>query len=149
MSQYQRSKYDLLGSFKLLLLQLEADDVFTNKPLRKLPLVCCPCHTFFSFSFLSVSICVYALYSFLCLCICVCLCMRMSHQCWTTRSLPLSQGLLRTHCFTWLPQARCPHNHSQQPLPKHKDRAKYSAVEEQRERQDCKLVNIMLYSDTY
>lgn len=65
---------DLLGSFKLLLLQLEADDVFANKTSATEETACgvtLPLspkkNLLFSFSFLSVSLCVYAPYSFMCL----------------------------------------------------------------------------------
>lgn len=142
------SKYDLLGSFKLLLLQLEADDVFTNKPLRKLPLVCCPCHTFF---LLLLSVCVH-------LCVCTVLLLVFVHLCVLVYEdespvlddevAPALPRVVWESLLNMAPPSRCPHDHSQQPLPKHKDRAKYSAVEEQRERDRTANLLTLCYIQT-
>lgn len=117
MRQNQKSKYDLLGSFKLLLLQLEAYDVFADKTLAteetacgaRLPLSNRRKATFLLFFSVCNLLCVYTQCTLPCVCVCVrALMYKMSHQCWTRGLLPLSQRLFLSHSFTWLLQAWLP-----------------------------------------
>lgn len=112
------------------------------KLLRKPPVVWrCPCHTFLLL--ISASVCRNCTPS--CVCACVCLCMTWVTTAGRRGCSRSPEGCCGSHFFTWLPQA----SFLSSPLPKHKNGAKYCAVQEQRARQDCKPVNIMLYSYTY
>lgn len=117
-SQSQWSKYAFLGSFNLLLLQLEADDVF---PYRT--------------SATDEIYCVYALYS-MCLCICV-LVYEMSHQWRVTPSLPeaVSESLLHKG-----PPGPAVSQSLSSASTDHKGWAKYCAVQEQTQERTAHLL---------
>lgn len=114
------------------------------QPLRKLPVVWrCPCHTTKKATFLVLfSVCVP-------LCVCVhctpsCVCIWNESPVLDDRVAPAPP---LSHSFTWLPEARWPHDLSLQPLPSTKTGPNL-VLSRSRER-DCKPVNIMLYLDTY
>lgn len=108
-TQNQYSKYAFLGSFNLLLLQLEADDIFADKTSATDEI-----HY------------AYALNSFMCLCMCV-LVYEMSHQWRVTPSLPeaVSESL-----FHMGPPGLAVSQSLSSASTDHKDWAKHCAVQE-------------------